>query len=36
MVRKSIDRRTLALDLQRVSYLCGGEGPPVLLLHRTF
>ncbi len=36
MVQKSIDRRTLALDGQRVSYLCGGEGSPVLLLHGTF
>ncbi len=36
MVQEPIVRRTLRLDGRRVSYICGGKGSPVLLLHGTF
>ncbi len=36
MTEELVDRRTLTLGGQRISYLRGGEGSPVLLLHGTF
>ena len=36
MTDGSITRNTMTLDDQRVSYLCSGEGSPILLLHGTF
>ena len=36
MTEKPMERHTLTLDGREVSYLCGGEGAPVLLLHGTF
>jgi len=36
MTTESVNRNTLTLDDQRVSYLHAGEGSPILLLHGTF
>jgi pimeloyl-ACP methyl ester carboxylesterase len=36
MTENAIERCTFTLDGSRVSYLLGGEGSPVLLLHGTF
>ncbi len=36
MTEELVDRRALTLDGKRISYLHGGTGNPVLLLHGTF
>ncbi len=36
MTEEHVARRSVTLDGQRISYLHGGEGSPVLLLHGTF